>query len=427
MDLTKLRERRATIATECNAIIERSAKEARAVTPEEKERFDSLEKESNELKGTIERSDRLADTQRELNTFSSAVKPVIELNAKEKAQYSILRAIRNRMEGKPLEGLELEVHQEIERSSGKKARGFYMPTNLPTISRTTGLFDNANTGSGLRKTTVTDQFIDVLRNATLLNKVGATFMDGLVGQVSIPKKTAATTAYWVGEGGVPTTSNPTMTAQVTFSNKTVGAFTDITRYLAAQTSVSAEMIVRNDIAETLGTAIDSAAFNGTGSSNQPTGLFNISGITTTALGTNGAALTWANIVGMETSVLANNVTGSMAYVSNNKVKGALKVAPKVSGYPVFIWDEDDTVNGYPAYVSNSIPSNLTKGSASGICSGAIFGNFSDLVVGTWGAVDIMIDPYTLSSSGGVRVVQLQDVDIQVRRTESFVRIVDILA
>jgi len=73
-----------------------------------------------------------------------------------------------------------------------------------------------------------------------------------------------------------------------------------------------------------------------------------------------------------------------------------------------------------------VPSNLTKGTNSGVCSAIIFGNFSDLVIGMWGGLDLMVDPYTGSSAGTVRVVALQDVDVALRNTVSFATMVDAL-
>jgi len=73
-----------------------------------------------------------------------------------------------------------------------------------------------------------------------------------------------------------------------------------------------------------------------------------------------------------------------------------------------------------------VPSNLTKGTASGICSAIIFGNFADLIIGMWGGLDLMVDPYSNSTSGTVRVVALQDVDVAVRNAVSFSAMKDAL-
>ena len=115
----------------------------------------------------------------------------------------------------------------------------------------------------------------------------------------------------------------------------------------------------------------------------------------------------------------------MGYLTNAKVRGKLKTTSKVSGQNGFIW-EDGMLNGYKASVSNQVPSNLTKGTSSGVCSAIIFGNWSDLIIGQWGTLDLMVDPYSGSTSGTVRVVALQDVDIAVRNAVSFSAMLDAL-
>jgi HK97 family phage major capsid protein len=144
-------------------------------------------------------------------------------------------------------------------------------------------------------------------------------------------------------------------------------------------------------------------------------------------GGNGGAATFAKLVELETAVaVANADLGTLSYVTNPKVRGALKTKDKDTDTGQYVWGNDNTVNGYRAYASNLIPANLTKGSGSNLAA-AIFGNWSDLVVGMWGGLDILVDPYTGSSSGTVRVVALQNVDVKLRQTASFAKITDIVA
>ncbi len=261
----------------------------------------------------------------------------------------------------------------------------------------------------------------------VINRMGTRMLTGLVGQVAIPKQTGAATAYWVAENGSPTEGAQTF-GQVTMSPKTVGAFTDISRRLTLQSSVDVESMVQQDLATVLGLAIQQAAINGSGASNQPSGLLTL--ITAGILGgTNGAAPTWANIIALETAVaVANADVGTLGYLTNAKVRGKLKVTEQfatTNGKPV--WAEGNApLNGYQAGVTNAVPSNLTKGTASGICSAILFGNFADLMIGMWGTLDLMVDPYTGSTAGTIRVVALQDVDVAVRNTESFATMIDAL-
>lgn len=277
-------------------------------------------------------------------------------------------------------------------------------------------------------------FIELLRNAMVLDALGATFLTNLNGNIAIPRQTGGATTYWVAENGAPTESQQAVD-QVTATPKTVGAFTDYSRRLLLQSSIDVEMFVRMDLATQLAIEIERAAINGSGSSNEPTGLLNLSGTGAVAGGTNGAAPTYAHMVALETAVAnANAATGRLGYLTNTKVRGKLRTTEEfasTNGRPVWTSSPGSQglygeVLGYNAYVSNNVPSNLTKGSASGVCSAAAFGNWTELMIFLWGGLDLMFDPYSLSTTGAKRLVALQDCDINARHATSFAVMKDIL-
>ena len=276
-------------------------------------------------------------------------------------------------------------------------------------------------------------FITLLRNAMVLERLGCTFLTGLNGNIAIPSHTAATTGYWVAENNAPTESAPTV-GQVTGSPKTVGAFVDYSRRLLIQSSIDVEAFVRADLAAVIGLMIQLGAINGAGASNEPTGLLNTSGIGSVAGGTDGLAPTYAHIVGLETAVAnANGDVGNLAFLTNTKVRGKLRQTQVFSGTDgKAVWTSQPgsqgvgDVLGYDAFCSNSVPSNLVKGSSGAVCSAIMFGNWIDLIIFMWGGLDIMLDPYTGSSAGTKRVVALQDVDVGVRHTGSFAAMKDAL-
>ena len=185
-----------------------------------------------------------------------------------------------------------------------------------------------------------------------------------------------------------------------------------------------ENFIRTDLASTLAIAIDLAAIHGSGSSNQPTGILATTGIGSVVGGTNGIAPTYAHIVGLETQVAQDNAdVGSLAYLTNSKVRGKLLQTEKASDTAQFVWQDNNSMRGYNAAVSNQVSSTLTKGNQS-LSSAIIFGNWNDLIIGMWGGLDIAVDSSTGSSSGTVRVVALQDVDIAVRHAQSFAAMLD---
>ena len=348
----------------------------------------------------------------------------IGMNDQEVSQFSIVRAIdaiaRNDWSQA---GFEKEMSDATGQKLGKQARGFFLPTDVMTRDL------NVTTTTAGGHTVATDllsgSFIDVLRNKMTVVDLGATMLTDLNGNVAIPRQTGGATAYWVAESGAITESAAAFD-QVTLTPNTVGAFSDISRKLLLQSSLDVESFVRNDLATTLAIELDRAAIHGSGSSNQPTGIIATSGIGDVAGGTNGLAPTYAHIVGLETQVAQDNADlGNLAYLTNSKVRGKLLTTEKASNTAQMVWGDDNTLRGYNAAVSNQVSSTLTKGSSS-VASAIIFGNWSDLLIGMWGGLDIAVDTATGSASGTVRVVALQDVDVAVRHAESFAAMKDAL-
>jgi len=167
-------------------------------------------------------------------------------------------------------------------------------------------------------------------------------------------------------------------------------------------------LIRDDLAQALAVAIDKAGLEGTGASGQPTGILNTSGVNTVAAFA-AANPTFAEVVGLETAVAEDNaLLGSLSYIMPASMYGALKTVEKASNTAQFVVEPGGTMNGYRAIVSNQ----ATAGNL-------YFGNFNDLLIGMFGGLDIVVDPYTNSTSGTIRVVALQSVDAAVRRAVSF--------
>jgi HK97 family phage major capsid protein len=366
-----------------------------------------------------------------MERMAAAPKPKAEigLSDKETRSYSILRAMAylanpNDRRAREAAAFELECSTAAAEKRGKPSAGLLIPMDVLQRDLTKGTATAG--GHTVATNLLSGSFIDLLRNAMVIDSMGATMLTGLVGNIAIPRQTGGATAYWVAESGAPSESQQAFD-QVTMSPKTVGAYTDISRKLLLQSSIDVEAFVQGDLAKVLGLAIQAAAIKG-GGSNEPTGILATSGIGDVAGGTNGLAPTWAHIVDLETDVsVANAAIGTLGYLTNAKVRGKLKTTSKVSGQNGFVWDDGNTpLNGYRAGVTNAVPSNLDKGTSTGVCSAIIFGNFADLILGMWGGLDLTVDPYAGATSGTVRIVALQDVDVAVRHAESFSAMLDAL-
>jgi len=368
-----------------------------------------------------------------------AESPEVGLSEREQRQYSFVRlmnALANPNDRSAQESAQFELECSAEarkRTHKTDHRGETVPVDVLRAhlgGQQRDLVVGTATAGGHTVSTdlLADSFIDLLRNAMVLEGLGIRRLGDLNGNIAIPRQTGGATAYWVAESGSPTEGQPAFD-QVTMTPKTVGAFTDISRKLLLQSSMDVEAFLRQDLATVLGLELDRAGINGSGSSNQPRGILNTSGIGSVAGGTNGLAPTYEHIVDLETAVAVDNAAiGNLAYLTNTKVRGKLKkteMFAATNGMPV--WERGaQPLNGYAAGVSNQVPSNLSKGTANSVLSAIIFGNFADLIMGMWGGLDLMTDPYTGSTSGTVRIVALQDVDIAVRHAESFAAMLDAL-
>jgi HK97 family phage major capsid protein len=338
----------------------------------------------------------------------------IGLTQKEVRSFSLMKAIRamsNPTDRRAQEAatFEFEAAAEAARRDGVEPQGLYIPADVRRSWKMSKRDLNTTDDSAIIAEDFRGgDFIDVLRNASSVMQAGATMLSGLQGDVKIPKKTAASSAGWIAnEGGAAAESEPTL-GQVTMSPKTLGAFTDITRLMMMQSSLDIEALIRNDLSTALALAIDLGALAGSGSSGQPTGIKNVNGINApTAFAA--ANPTFAEIVAMETAVAEDNaLMGNLAYILPAGMYGALKTATKDAGSGQFVVEPGNTINGYRAIVSNQV----TAGDL-------YFGNFSDLLVGMYGGLDITVDPFTNSTSGTVRIVALQTMDVAVRHAVSF--------
>jgi HK97 family phage major capsid protein/HK97 family phage prohead protease len=334
----------------------------------------------------------------------------IGLSHEETRSFSFLRAINylaNPADRSAREaaGFEIAASEAAAAKLGRQSRGITIPQEVLRRDLTVGI---ASAGGNTVATELdTASFIDLLRNASALDQAGATVLTGLVGNVAIPRQSGAGTSYWIAESGAPTESQQTID-QVSLTPKTVAAYTDYSRRLMLQSSIDVENMVRRDLAAVLGLRIDLAGLYGTGSNSEPLGLKFTTGINTEDFAAN--APTFEEVVAMESDVAADNaLLGSPVYLMNAAMRGGLKTTKKDAGSGMFIM-ENGEVNGYRGVLSNQVESNDLW-----------FGNFADLLIGYWSGLDIMVDPYTNSTSGTVRVVAMQDVDVAVRHPESFCR------
>ncbi|MCK5438570.1 MAG: phage major capsid protein, partial [Gemmatimonadetes bacterium] len=346
---------------------------------------------------------------------------------KDLRKFSFVRALRalaspDNKKAQEAASLEREISDAGAKHYGKDVQGMFVPMDVLSFRdapHRRDLLAGSNVAGGytVAEDLATGSFIDLLSNKALLMQLG-TVLPGLKGPVPIPKLTGGATAYWLGENDDTTESEQTF-GQVVLRPHTCAALTEISRALLNQSSMSIDSLVKGDIARSVALEIDRVGFHGSGHSNEPLGILATTGIGDVAAGTNGLAPTWAHVVALETEVAADNADiGRLAYVTNSQVRGKMKTVTKDTANAPYLWDESNKLNGYDTYVTNQISHTLTKGNQS-LSSAGIFGNWADLLIGLFSGIDLVIDPYTGSAAGRLRLVIFQDVDIAVRHAESF--------
>lgn len=366
-----------------------------------------------------------------------------DLSKGDKARYSMIRAVNASLSRDwSKAGFELECSNEIGKRLGRgpqNEHAFFIPTNIQFAQRATYAVGTAGAGSTGGTMVATNllpgSFIEVLRNRARVMQLGATVISGLVGQVDIPRQSGAGSTFWTAEG-VDTSKSEATFDKVSLTMKTIGTFSQITRNMLMQATPDIDMLARADLMATLALGVDLAALSGAGSGGAPLGIGNQAGIGSVVGGTNGAAITIDHLIDMETQVTAANAPEeSLAYLCNAKTVGTLKKLKSTTGQ--YLWTSapgggrsatPGEINGYPVARSNQARSTLTKGSASGVCSEVFYGAWSEVLIGEWGVLEIVPNPYDAAvyKNGGVLLRALQSLDIGVRHGASFSTMSDAL-
>ncbi len=424
--MRKLRSRQTAAVVEAREINRLQAE--RDLTEAEKTKLGELRSEVDRLQSAIETEERMAAVPTG-QASGNVDAPVIGMSSGELREFSLLRAIRALATNDwRSAGLEREASDATAKRLNKEPQGFFLPYDW-LRSEHSGMGQRAittGTGASLIPTQKVG-FIDVLRNRMMVRAAGAVVLDGLIGNVDLPRRTAGASLSWVAAGAVPGAEGTQTFDAVQLRAKTGSAYVDIYRTMFNQTSLDIEMLVRDDLAAAVQLGLDYAALHGNGLNNAPTGISDTSGIGAVYAGgaanngtnANGAFLIWADIVKLETEVAVDNAdVGRLGYMTNAKVRGALKTTAKVAGTDSrMIWDDDGLLNGYTPWVTNQVRGDITKGGSTDL-SAVFFGNWADLVIGLWGVIDITAD-IPDNRTGTVRVAAIVETDIALRRAQSF--------
>lgn len=344
----------------------------------------------------------------------------IGMNEKEIKNFSLVRAIESiRVNNGRLDGYEKEVSDQVAKAAGRATSGFYIPQDV-MIHRSEEelakryLAANVFTGAGafIESSAQGQSLIELLRNNMMVMKMGARHLTGLKGNLAIPSQTGGATAAWLSEDATITNSQQVV-GQVALTPHRLTASTAFTFQLLAQSeNVDVENFVRQDLMMVIAIAKDLAALAGTGVSGQPLGISNTANLSTSVTLAGANSMTYANAVQFETNVATSNaLLNRLGYLASIATRGNSKLVAEIAAAnSIPVW-KNDAVNGYPAFATTQLT----------VLPSVVFGNWDDLMIADWGpgGNEVIVDPYSLSMQGQVRVVIQQLTDVAIRHAKSF--------
>lgn len=429
--LKELMDARTDKAGELSKLVDLSKE--RPHTAEERSLFDSLEGELNELDVQIGHEKRLAShlAARSVPAFpgtgEEGNRDISKGDKRDFAGFNLNKALAAKLEQRALDGVEAEVAKMGEERA--HAAGLELSGNSIVVldsvfeqrgQTVTGQTTNPGDQGGVLVEKDLQGLLGLIQADTFLDKVGAYFMTGLKGDIVFPVQETAPTIQELTE------IEQMNDSEITFSSFELkptrrGTTVPISRQTLLQTSFDMQNIVLNAISQALAQKMNAEA------------IANLLTIITSgngnllALGTNGVAPTYNDLVALEGLVDSfNHNRGVPKYLTNTKVRSKLKttqIFTGTSGAPV--WSPDNIVNGYEGVVSNIVPSNLTKGTATN-ASAIIFGNFNDFRIGMWGGTEFIVDPYTQKRKAQIEITANAFWAMKAVRNKSFAGIKDAL-
>jgi HK97 family phage major capsid protein len=435
-----LNEERAAKLKELDGLVDTMTKEARAFNADEQKKYDGFKAEvesiNQRLAVLVDKQKRDAETATPMFNTGASAGDISRSEEKDIAKFSFLKVARNAANRKPLDGLEAEMNKEAEREmreagASPTGSGYAIPlvvlrhSMVPVQKRDMTATGGTNTEGGFNVATEKKGYIEALVEESRVISLGADYIPGAVGNISMPRENAVYTAGWKnGENATTAEKNPTYT-EVTLTPKRLGGYIDVSNQLLAQTAPGFEARIRRQIMNGQANGIDAGAINGAGNTGEPTGILQTSNIGSVVGGTDGAAPDRDDLVDLWKAVgVAKGLRGSLHFLSNPQVFAKLAKTKTDSGSGIFVLDQMKSFMGYNFAVSTNVPSTLDKGTSTGVCSAIIFGNFNDLMITQWGGVEILVDPYTQALTGLTRMVVNTFTDLAVLRPASFAAMKD---
>lgn len=438
--LKELKEERAELIQKRDAAkgkltdLDNKAKaESRSLTNEENTKFDALAvelRQANEDLATNAAEISRAEVRSQIAAENavSLANPTGETRNGEDGEKAEMRKIAQefrfakliaaKINNRSLEGREKEMVEEGEkeaRASGMATQGYALPA---VIMDKRALSAGSAASSG--NTISTDlELVPHIYPDTVLTDMGVTIRTGLSANHTLVRKNGPAVATWEGETDQNAATDTTW-ENVPMTPHRLGATTVFSKQLDFQSEIpSVEMDIRGDINEAIGVALETAMINGSGTNPIIRGLLNSSGINVVANGANGGAPTWKKIVELK-QILKRYKRGNIAFLTSHLMAGELETTKKDAGSGIFLL-ENERMAGYPVYQSEQVPEDVVVGTSND-CHPIIIGDWRQVYLGQWGAVDVVVNPYTLDDRAQVKVTVNTWWDMALRYPQAFAAI-----
>lgn len=374
------------------------------------EDFTAAEAELRAMEGRIDRQRLLDEADRR-----AAGQPIVgdaKLTGEIRSRFSVTRALAGAAGLSVDWGFEREIQPELAKRAGIQPKGVLLPTEMFEKRVVTSALPAGGPGGKLIATEhLAGEYINALTASTVLAGLGARTLSGLHGNVDIPGEKAAPSVAWVAENSAIPASDAQFRS-VGLTPKHVGSLSEFSRNMLLQSSPDIEALLRQMMARDIALEIDRAAING-GGANGPTGLLATAGVqaqayTTSIFHTSADMMSKANTA---------NVGARRAFLSSNAVQTIGLKALSDTLVPLLM---EEVFHGQVPTFSNLVPSTLNPG---GNQSALIYGDWTEMLIGIWSALDVLVNPYesTAYAKGNVSVRTMATVDVALRHPEAFVQ------
>lgn len=315
-----------------------------------------------------------------------------------KMEFRLMKAIRDIANNRSLDEAANAVVAEARKSMAQGGLSYGGQIQIPVNE--TRAFTVADEGEDIVATDIYS-IMKPLRAKNVLAQAGAKFMTGLVGDVQVPIL-GASNVTWEGEVAAASNGAGAITSKK-LQPKRLTAYIDLSKQFIIQDSADAEAAIREDIVNAINSKLEATILGEVaGSNTQPEGIFK------TVEPATAAVTTFAGLTALEAEVETANVLGECKYIVSPKAKAVLRAMPKSAKNTQLVM-EGGEIDGVPTYVTSNVSD-----------SKAVYGDFTNLAVGQWGAIDLIVDPYTKAADGQVRLVINAYFDAVVLRPEAFV-------